>query len=107
MDLKLTNWEELQSSLFRNSVAEQSDDEEATHLYEVNTMFTPKFRRKSAAVSYWTAMQSTSCLNLYHGVCWTEDENVGLRNGSPLIILQTHFQLLFDFSNTLLIRFIN
>ncbi|MBG9795008.1 hypothetical protein ABD76_22080 [Paenibacillus dendritiformis] len=41
MDMKLTNWEELQSSLFRSTCAEQTG-EEPTHLYEVNTTFYAK-----------------------------------------------------------------
>ncbi|WP_310829412.1 BlaI/MecI/CopY family transcriptional regulator [Paenibacillus pedocola] len=42
MDMKLTNWEELQSGLFRNTCAEQPDGEEATMLHEANTTFYAK-----------------------------------------------------------------
>lgn len=41
MDMPLTNWEELQSRLFRNACAEQPD-EEPTELYAVNTTFYAK-----------------------------------------------------------------
>ncbi|MDN8588367.1 hypothetical protein B2I21_30440 [Chryseobacterium mucoviscidosis] len=41
MDMPLTNWEELQSRMFRNACAEQPD-EEPTELYAVNTAFYAK-----------------------------------------------------------------
>ncbi|OXM87396.1 BlaI/MecI/CopY family transcriptional regulator [Paenibacillus rigui] len=41
MDLQLTHWEELQSSLFRSASAEQTD-EEPTELHAVNTTFYAK-----------------------------------------------------------------
>ncbi|OMD34829.1 hypothetical protein BSK56_33445 [Paenibacillus borealis] len=70
MDMQLTDWEELQSNLFRNTRVEQTAEQEAIQLYEVNTTFYAKVLKKCADAFSWKAIRLSYSLNLYRGGCW-------------------------------------